>query len=89
VSNKPIYTVRMNPKRINQNAMKIIRVQRTGSTYRANVTTTDGPAKTVLCRGSEQLTATLATWGASPTGIFDIFTELESSRDAELRLPED
>jgi hypothetical protein len=69
--------------------MKVIHVERIRSTYRATLTTGSGLAETVLCGGSEQLIAALGNWGASPTGVFDILKQLESSVNAELCLQED
>jgi hypothetical protein len=69
--------------------MKVIHVERIRSTYRASLTTGAVLAETVLCGGSEQLIAALGEWGASPTGVFDILKQLESSLNAELRIPED
>jgi len=66
--------------------MKVIHVQRIGSTYRASLTRDDGFAESVVFGGSDQLIATLGNWGASPVGIFDILKQLDSSINAELRL---
>jgi hypothetical protein len=67
--------------------MKVIHVERIRSTYRASITTGEqDSSRTFLCSGSEQLVATLGDWGASPTGIFDILNQLESSINAELRV---
>jgi hypothetical protein len=67
--------------------MKVIHVERIRSTYRASLPSEgEGLSKTVVCGGSEQLIAALGKWGASPTGIFEILKQLESSTNAELRV---
>jgi hypothetical protein len=68
--------------------LKVIRVERIKSTYRASLTSEE-KSLVVLCSDSEQLISALGNWEVSPIAVFDILNQLESSRNAELHLQED